>query len=128
MSRITIPLFLLASAAFAADRFTWLPMQTNVVGIAATTTDTTYYGVQVFMDSDNPDVNEFAVTVVLRDASGEIRTLTATVPRNGKAENVKYSTAYGVYVGTSPDFEVLAIQVKAVSGKSVTKPIPGKEY
>lgn len=122
--------FLLATVACAADiRCTWLPTQTNVVGLDQTTTEVTYFGVQVFMDTDNPQVTEFVITLVIRTAAGEVRSLTGTAPRAaGKAENVRYSTAWSALVDTSAAFEVLAISVKASSQRNVTTPIPGKEY
>lgn len=122
---------LLCSLVFATDaRFTWLPTQTNVIGVPDTFTgDTTFYGVEVFMDSDNPAISEFSVSATVRLSSGEIRTFTGTVPRAiGKFQGVKYSTGMVVWVDTSQNFEVLAIEVKASTRQNVTKPIAGKDY
>jgi hypothetical protein len=127
--RTLFALLTLATAAFAADvRFTWLPTETNVVGAPATYTDVTYYGVQVFMDSDNPQVSEFTITLVYRNSAGEIRTATATVPRAAKAQDVKYSTGWVAWVDTASNFEVLSVEVKATTRKPVTQPIAGRDY
>lgn len=120
---------LLSISSFAADvRFIWLPTATNVPGVEQTTTPVTQYGVQVFLDSDNQNVTEFAVTLVIQDAAGEIRSVSGKAPRVGKAETVRYSTALVVWVGTDPNYQVLSVTVKGSSSKNVTRPIPGKDY
>ncbi len=119
-------LLLLATPLLAADvRFTWLPTQTNVPGVEQTTTPATLYGVQVFMDSDNQKVTEFHVTLTVR-VEGEIRVITGTVTRSGKAGEVRYSSAWVAYFEAIP--EVVAIKVKASATRNVTAPIMGKDY
>ncbi|HWC99136.1 MAG TPA: hypothetical protein VG456_20390 [Candidatus Sulfopaludibacter sp.] len=129
MSKVAFLIACIASLASAADvRYTWLPFSSNVPGVAATATATTQYGVSVLMDSDNPKVTEFQVTIVVKRGNGTIVTATANVARDSKAANVMYSTLYSNLIDDSPDFEVLAVQVKAVSGISVTRPVPGMPY
>jgi hypothetical protein len=106
----------------------WLPFSSNVPGAPQTATAVTQWGINVMMDSDNPKVTEFEVTVVARLANGEIRTTVGKVPRDGKAPNVQYSTVYALLVDSDPNFSVLAIQVKALSAINVTRPAAGKDY
>jgi hypothetical protein len=129
MKRIVVLLFLAASVSQAADvHFMWLPFSSNVPGAPQTNTAVTQWGINVMMDSDNPRVTEFEVTVVTKLASGEIRTTTRNVPRDGKATTVQYSTIFALLVDSDPKFAVLAIQVKALSGVNATQPIPGQDY
>jgi hypothetical protein len=119
-------MILFAAPLFAADvRFMWLPNQTNVPGVPMIETPTTRYGVQVFMDSDDAKVNEFAVTLTVRIA-GEIRVVTGNVARSGKAEGVTYSTIFSAWFDEIP--EVLAISVKGQVTREVTGPVAGKRY
>lgn len=129
MKKLVALLFLVASVSLAADvHYMWLPFSSNVPGAPQTNTAVTQWGINVMMDSDNPKVIEFEVTVVARLASGEIRTSVGKVPRDGKAANILYSTIYSVLVDSDPKFAVLAIQVKALSAVSVTQPVPGRDY
>jgi hypothetical protein len=80
------------------------------------------------IDSDNPKVTEFEITVVTKLAGGEIRTSVGRVPRDGKAANIQYSTIYALLVDSDPNFTVLAIQVKSLSTVNATQPIPGRDY
>ena len=129
MKKLVVLLFLVASVSLAADvHYMWLPFSSNVPGAPQTNTAVTQWGINVMMDSDNPKVTEFEVTVVTMLASGEIRTSVGKVPRDGKAANILYSTIYSVLVDSDPKFAVLAIQVKALSAVSVTQPVPGLDY
>jgi hypothetical protein len=120
-------LLLTAGICPAADvHFTWLLTSNSVPGLSAP--DTLQYGAQVFMDSDNPAVTEFQITVVAQMPNGEVVTRTDTASRDFKPSNVPYSTAYVAWLGSDPGFQVLSIQVKAVVGKSATKPFPGRDY
>jgi hypothetical protein len=93
LKRSLLLLVLAAGISQAADvHFAWLPFSSNVPGAPQTTTAVTQWGLNIMMDSDNPKVSEFEVTVVVRLASGEIRTTVGKVPRDGKAANVQYST------------------------------------
>ena len=126
VKKIAALLFLIASVSQAADvHYMWLPFSSNVPGAPQTATAVTQWGISVMMDSDNPKVTEFEVTVVARLASGEIRTSVGKVPRDGKAPNIQYSTIYALLVDSDPNFSVLAIQVKALSAVNVTQPTPG---
>jgi hypothetical protein len=129
VKRIATLLFLAASVSQAADvHYMWLPFSSNVPGAPQTNTAVTQWGINVMMDSDNPKVTEFEVTVVARLASGEIRTTVGKVPRDGKAANIQYSTVYALLVDSDPKFSILAIQVKALSAVSVTQPAAGRDY
>ncbi len=129
VKRIVVLLFLAVGASWASDvHYMWLPFSSNVPGAPQTNTAVTQWGINVMMDSDNPKVTEFEVTVVARLASGEIRTSIGKVARDGKAANVQYSTIYGLLVDSDPKFSILAIQVKALSGVSVTQPTAGQDY
>ena len=129
MKRIVIFLFLVVGSCWASDvRYMWLPFSSNVPGAPQTNTAVTQWGITVMMDSDNPKVTEFEVTVVAKLASGEIRTTVGKVARDGKAANVQYSTIYGLLLDSDPKFSILSIQVKAISGVSVTQPTPGQDY
>ena len=129
MKRIAALLFLIASVSQAADvHYMWLPFSSNVPGAPQTATAVTQWGISVMMDSDNPKVTEFEVTVVARLANGEIRTTVGKVPRDGKAPNIQYSTVYALLVDADPNFSVLAIQVKALSALNVTRPAAGRDY
>jgi hypothetical protein len=129
VKRSLLLLLLAVGASQAADvHYAWLPFSSNVPGAPQTTTAVTQWGINVMMDSDNPKVSEFEVTVVLRLASGEIRTTVGKVPRDEKAANVQYSTIYALLVDSDPKFAVLAIQVKALSTVSVTQPYAGRDY
>jgi hypothetical protein len=129
MNKLALLLIAAAGLSQAADvHFTWLMTATNVPGVPDTQTPTTQFGVQVFMDSDNPSVTEFQVTTVVQLPTGDIVTSTGSVPRVGKAGNVLYSTAYAVWVGADPNFQLLSLQVRAVTAKQVTKPFPGRDY
>jgi hypothetical protein len=126
VKRVFVLLFLVASVSQAADvHYMWLPFSSNVPGAPQTNTAVTQWGISVMMDSDNPKVTEFEVTVVARLASGDIRTSVGKVPRDGKAVTVQYSTVYALLVDSDPGFAVLAIQVKALSAVNVTQPTPG---
>jgi hypothetical protein len=129
VKRLAVLLFVVASVSQAADvHYMWLPFSSNVPGAPQTNTAVTQWGINVMMDSDNPKVTEFEVTVVARLASGEIRTSVGKVSRDGKAANIQYSTVYALLVDSDPKFEVLAIQVKALSAVNVTQPVPGRDY
>ena len=129
VKRIVVLLFLAVGASWASDvHYMWLPFSSNVPGAPQTNTAVTQWGINVMMDSDNPKVTEFEVTVVARLASGEIRTSVGKVARDGKAANVQYSTIYGMLLDSDPKFAILAIQVKALSGVSVTQPTAGQDY
>jgi hypothetical protein len=129
VKRIVVLLFLVASLSQAADvHYMWLPFSSNVPGAPQTNTVVTQWGINVMMDSDNPKVTEFEVTVVTKLASGEIRTTVGKVPRDGKAATVQYSTVFALLVDSDPKFAVLAIQVKALSAVNVTQPTPGRDY
>jgi hypothetical protein len=129
MKRIAVLLFLAASVSQAADvHYMWLPFSSNVPGATQTNTAVTQWGVSVMMDSDNPKVTEFEVTVVARLANGEIKTTVGKVARDGKASDVQYSSIYGLMVDSDPGFSILALQVKALSTVNATQPIPGKDY
>lgn len=122
-------LFLLATASLAADvHFAWLPLSSNILGAPQTSTAATQYGVNVMIDSDNPKVTDFRVSIVVRMADDSIRTLSGTVARSRKGGGVMYSTLYSTWVGSDPNFEVLAIDVKAISAVSVTRPAAGRDY
>lgn len=122
-------LLLLAGACSAADvRYAWLPFSSNVPGAPQTETPVTQYGISVLMDSDNPKATEFQVAITVRLSSGEVRTASAVVVRSPKGGNVQYSTIYSKWLDSKPDFEVLAVQVQAVSGVNVTRPIAGMQY
>src|SRR5437764_632072 len=85
MKKLTLFLVALAGLARAADvQFTWFGTASNVPGVPATQTPVTQYGVEVFMDSDNPAVTEFQITIVVQLATGEIVTNTGTVSRDAK--------------------------------------------
>jgi hypothetical protein len=121
-------MLLVAGVCSAADvRFMWLPMANFVPGLPQQSS-VVQYGVQVFIDSDNPAVTEFQVTTVVQMSSGDIVMGTQTVAREAKTPNVEYSTIYVSMIGPDPSFQVLSIQVKGVNGKSVTKPMPGRSY
>jgi hypothetical protein len=129
VKRILALLFLVAGMSQAADvHYMWLPFSSNVPGAPQTETAVTQWGVSVMMDSDNPKVTEFEVTLVTKLASGEIRTSVGRVARDGKANNVQYSTIYALLLDSDPGFSVLAIQVKALSTISVTQPAAGRDY
>jgi hypothetical protein len=68
------------------------------------------------------------VTTVVQLSTGDIVTSTGNVSRLGKAANVPYSTAYAVWVGADPNFQLLSLEVRAVTAKQVTKPFPGRDY
>ena len=121
-------IFLMASAmCHAADvHFTWLLTFNTVAGLPTPTAP--QYGAQVLMDSDNPKVTEFQVTVVALMPNGDIVTKTGTVAREGKASAVSYSVSYVAWFGADPNFQVLSLQVKSVVGKNATKPFPGRDY
>jgi hypothetical protein len=122
-------LFLAASLSRAADvHYMWLPFSSNVPGAPQTSTAVTQWGISVMMDSDNPKVTEFEVTLVTRLANGEIRTTVGRVLRDTKASGVQYSTVYGILVGPDPGFSILALQVKALSTVNATQPVAGKDY
>ncbi len=81
MKRLVVLLFLAVGASWASDvHYMWLPFSSNVPGAPQTNTAVTQWGINIMMDSDNPKVTEFEVTVVARLASGEIR----TVDRQGR--------------------------------------------
>jgi len=129
MTKVAFLLACLAGFAGAADvRYTWLPFSTNVPGIAETSTPTTQYGINVLMDSDNPKVTEFQITVVVKRGNGAIVTVSGTAWKQSKANDVLYSTIFSNLVDDSPDFQILAVQVKAVSAVNTTKPVPGLPY
>jgi hypothetical protein len=129
MTKIAFLLACLAGMAGAADvRYTWLPFSTNVPGIAETSTPATQYGISVLMDSDNPKVTEFQITVVVKRGNGAIVTVSGTATKQSKANDVVYSTIFSNLVDDSPDFQILAVQVKAVSSVNTTKPVPGLPY
>jgi hypothetical protein len=127
MKKLIIALLLCSAASYAADvHFTWLLTFNTVIGLP--TPDAPQYGAQVFMDSDNPKVTEFEVTVVAMMANGDIVTKTGSVTKDGKSSGVQYSNVYVAWLGADPNFQVLSIQVKGVVGKSVTNPFPGRDY
>lgn len=129
MKKIAALLFLGASLSRAADiHFMWLPFSSNVPGAPQTNTAVPQWGINVLMDSDNPKVTEFEVTLVTKLASGEIRTSVARVLRETKAVGIQYSTIYGLLVGPDPNFAILAIQVRALSTINVTQPAAGRDY
>jgi hypothetical protein len=127
MKKLILSLLLCSAASYAADvHFTWLLTFNTVIGLP--TPAAPQYGAEVFMDSDNPKVTEFQITVVAQMAHGDIVTQTGTVPKDGKSSGVQYSTVYVAWFGADPNFQVLSIQVKGIVGKSVTKPFPGRDY
>ena len=129
MRNVVIVFALIAGVASAADvKYAWLPFSSNVPGVVETSTHAVQYGISVLMDSDNIKVTEFQVTMVVKRANGAIVTVTGTAARQTKALDVAYSTIYSAMVDDSSDFQVLAVQVKAVTGISVTKPIAGLPY
>jgi hypothetical protein len=128
MKKVAAFLFLIANLSHAADvHFTWLLSASNVAGLPQQT-EVTQYGAQVLISSENPKVTEFQVSVFVELANGDLGTYGGTVTRDLKSPNVLYSTTYVAWVGPDPNFRVLAIQVKAVSTKSVQKPFPGRDY
>ncbi|MCU1233880.1 MAG: hypothetical protein JWP63_1847 [Candidatus Solibacter sp.] len=129
MKKLILLVLMMAGACAAADvRFMWLLTLNSVPGLPQVSM-VPQYGVQVFMDSDNPAVTEFQITTVVQIASGDIVVNTQTVARDGKAPDVQYSTVYVSWIGPDPNFQVLSIQVKAVVGsKGVSKPFPGRNY
>jgi hypothetical protein len=129
MMRFLVLLLAAVSAAAAADiRYTWLPFSNNVPGLSQTQSDGMQYGISVFLQSDNPAVTEFQVAVVVRSSKGDVRVINGTALRQGKADGVQYSTLCALWVDTQPNFDVLAIEVKAVSSTSSSKPIAGTAY
>jgi hypothetical protein len=119
--------FLLASVAQAADvHFAWLLTFNTVPGLP--TPEAPQYGAQVFIDSDNPKVTQFDVTLVVQMPNGDIISQSGSVAKDGKSQDARYSTVYVAWLGPDPNFQVLSIQVKAVTSKSVTKPFPGRDY
>ena len=127
MMKLALMLFMASATSYAADvHFTWLLTYNVVPGLPAP--DAPQYGAQVLMDSDNPKVTEFEITVVALMPNGEIATKTGTAVRDAKAGNVRYSAPYITWLGPDPNFQILSIQVKAVVGKSATKPFPGRDY
>ncbi len=129
MNKLAILLLAVAGTCAAADiRYTWLPFSNNVLGAPQTQSDVMQYGINVFLHSDNPLVTEFQVTAVVKTAAGEVRVFNGTVTRENKVASVQYSTVCAMWVDTQPNFEVLTIQVKALSSSSTSKPIAGTEY
>jgi hypothetical protein len=129
VKKIVALLFLMASASFAADvHFTWLPFSSNILVAPQTATTSTKYGVNVLIDSDNVYVSDFSVTLVVKLADEQIKTFSGTVARNRKAGGVAYSTNYSTWIDTDPNFQILAIEVKAIAGVSVTRPAAGRDY
>lgn len=129
MRRIAAFVFLMASSSLAADvHYMWLPFSSNVPGAPQTDTAVTQYGINVMMDSDNPQVTEFEVSVVSKLASGVIQTTVHRVQRKAKASGVQYSTLCSPLLDTNSNFSILSIQVKAIAGVSVTQPVAGKDY
>ena len=127
MKKLALTLFMASAMSYAADvHFTWLLTFNTVPGLP--TPEAPQYGAQVFMDSDNPKVTEFQITVVALMPSGEIVTKTGSVARDGKGSATLYSNVYVAWLGPDPSFQVLSIQVKSVVGKSATKPFPGRDY
>jgi hypothetical protein len=127
MKKLALTLLMASAMSYAADvHFTWLLTFNTVPGLPSP--DAPLYGAQVFMDSDNPKVTEFQITVVALMPNGDIVTKTGAVAREGKAGNVLYSGVYVAWLGPDPNFQVLSIQVKSVVGKSATKPFPGRDY
>jgi hypothetical protein len=127
MKKFVLMFLLTAAICCASDvHFTWLLAFNTVPGLPAPAAP--QYGAQVFMDSDNPNVTEFQITVVAQMPGGEIVTKTGSVARESKVANVLYSTSYIAWLGPNPNFQVLSIQVKAVVAKNVTKPFPGRDY
>ena len=127
MKKLALILLMASAMSYAADvHFTWLLTFNTIPGLPSP--DAPQYGAQVFMDSDNPKVTEFQITVVALMPNGDIVTKTGTVARDGKAGNVLYSGAYVAWLGPDPNFQVLSIQVRSVVGKSATKPFPGRDY
>jgi hypothetical protein len=129
MKALALVAFLAACPAHAADvHFAWLPLSSNIPGIPQSATAVDEYGVQVFMDSDNPAVTAFQVTVVVQLSSGDIVPLHATVARQPKDSGVLYSSIFSTWVDTNPNFQLLAIQVNAIVGLTATKPLAAKDY
>ena len=127
MKKLALTLLMASAMSYAADvHFTWLLTFNTIPGLPSP--DAPQYGAQVFMDSDNPKVTEFQITVVALMPNGDIVTKTGSVARDGKAGNVLYSGVYVAWFGPDPNFQVLSIQVKSVVGKSATKPFPGRDY
>ena len=127
MITLALMLFMVPAMSFAADvHFTWLLTFNTVPGLPAP--DAPQYGAQVLMDSDNPKAMEFQIAVVAQMPNGDIVTKTGTAVRDAKASNVRYSALWIVWLGPDPNFQILSIQVKAVVGKSATKPFPGRDY
>ena len=129
MRRLAILLLSASSVVLGADvRYAWLPFSNNIPGVAQTQAETTQYGINVFLQSDNPSITEFEVTVVVKSSSGEVRVLNGNAQRQGKAAGVQYSSMCSMWVDSSPDFEVLAIEAKAVTAAKSTRPTAGKQY
>jgi len=79
------------------------------------------------MDSDNPAVTQFQVTLLVQLSSGSIVPFESTVARQ-PSNGARYASIFATWVDTDPNFQVLAIQVNALAGQNATKPIPGKDY
>jgi len=128
MKKLALVFFLASGMTYAADvHFTWLLAINTIPGLPAPEGGL-QYGAQIFMDSDNPKVTEFQITVVAQMPNGDIVSKTGSVARDGKVASVLYSTSYIAWLGPDPGFQVLSIQVKSVVGKNVTKPFPGRDY
>src|SRR5206468_10373598 len=94
MKKLLLALLLTSAASFAADvHFTWLLAINTIPGLPAPA-DGLQYGAQIFMDSDNPKVNEFQITVVAQLPNGDIVTRTGSVARDPKQSGPIYSTSY----------------------------------
>jgi hypothetical protein len=127
MKKLLPFLLLTASICSAADvRFTWLLTTNMVPGLP--TPPSVQYGAEVFMNSDNPKVTEFLVTVVAQMPNGEIVTRSGTAVREASVTDVPYSTVFVAWFGPDPNFQVLSIEAKAMIVARVTKPFPGRDY
>jgi hypothetical protein len=128
MKTAALLLCLMGTCVAADVRYTWLPLSTNVLGIPQSATDATQYGVSVLMDTDNPRVSEFRVSIAVKLANGDVRMFRGKALRPAKATTVQYSTIYTTWIDKEPGFEVLAIKVEAVSALGVSRPIAGSDY
>jgi hypothetical protein len=86
------------------------------------------FGVSVFLDSDNPAVTGFRVTVEYKTSDGQAGTQTKTVRRDAKYANVTYSTLVNFLFDSSPSFTVTKIEAAAETARTVALPIPGMPY
>lgn len=112
MKRLIGSLLMLTSSLMATESHLWLLAMTNVPGVKEMDTPETEYGVQVFMDSDNPLCTGFTVTLEVEMPDGERRTIVDTVARQQKAIGVVFGTAWSTYLGTDLNWRVVSLSVE----------------